>query len=70
MRQAIGEGRAVIENELVILAVLFRRALIHGALEQSFLVPKRQNSFLDLREIGVGVDFRIGGLGHAGDFTL
>src|SRR5690606_31154955 len=49
VRQAVGEGRAVVEDELV-GAVLARVALLDALDEGAVLVPVGQHGALDLRE--------------------
>ena len=64
VRQAVGEGRAVVEDELVLRAVLVPGGtLVDRGLEGAVLVPVRQDAALDLREArgGGGAAVRGGG---------
>ena len=55
VRQAVGEGRAVIEDELVV-AILAGRAIVDGCLEGAVGVPILQHGLLDRGEARAGRD--------------
>ena len=55
MRQAVGEGRSVVEDELV-RAVLARRVAIHRGLERVVGLPEGQHPLLHLGEGRAGRD--------------
>ena len=65
MGQAVGEGRAVIEDELVVL-----RALVDRGLEGGVGLPEGQNLLIHLRQLGGSGRFfkarlrRGGSVGH------
>src|SRR5690606_19376344 len=50
VRQAVREGRAVVEHELVV-AVLARRALVDGRLERAVLLPVREDLALEVGQV-------------------
>ncbi|SII69663.1 Uncharacterised protein [Mycobacteroides abscessus subsp. abscessus] len=58
--QAVGEGRAVVEDELV-RAVLARVALVDRGLEGVVLLPVLEHGALDLREVRGGAEAEGGG---------
>ena len=68
VRQAVGERRAVVEDELV-RAVLAGVALVDAGLEGAVLLPEREHPLLDLREPrarghAAGVVLRVGHRRH------
>ena len=65
VRQAVGERRTVVEDELV-LAALARVALVDGGLEGAVGGPVGQHPLLDLREARAAGDRRGVGVGDLG----
>ena len=59
VRQPVGEGRAVVEDELVRLAVAQGRAELDRALEDALAFPEREHLLLHAGEARIGLDLRI-----------